>query len=216
MRHVLLVRHGNTFEDGAPVLRVGARSDLALTAKGVTQAETFGRAVRDAGLAVGPFVAGPLARTRMFVRHAFGVAPREDDRLREIDYGAWEGRTDADITADVGAAMLDGWNKRCEWPAGQGWSPDAATLERGAAALIEEMRGGDAAIVPVLCSSQGILRYFAKRDARWFAEAVVQGKLGVGTGCCCGIEIDAGGVVRVAFWNAKPDPRALRDWVRVA
>jgi probable phosphoglycerate mutase len=213
MRRILLVRHGNTFEDGAPVVRVGARSDLPLTAKGLAQAKAFADAVRAANIAVGPFLAGPLARTRTFVTHGFGVRPREDDRLREIDYGTWEGLTDAQIAAAVGADVLEAWNRRCVWPAGQGWSPDADALERGAAALLDELAAGDAAFVPVLCSSQGILRYFVRRDASWFADALTQGRLGVGTGNCCGMECGRDGA-RVAFWNAKPDAQTLRDWMR--
>ncbi len=210
-RRLLLVRHGNTFEDGSPVVRVGSRTDLPLTAKGLAQAATFAAAVRSAGLAVGPFLAGPLARTRMFVTHGFGFEPRTDDRLREIDYGSWEGRTDADIAATAGADTLEAWNRRCVWPEGQGWSPDPATLEAGAGALVRELSAGDARLVPVLCSSQGILRYFAKLDPTWFAGAVADAKLGVATGSCCGIVID-GTSVRVAFWNRKPDAAALRDF----
>ncbi|MBL8833079.1 MAG: histidine phosphatase family protein [Rhodospirillales bacterium] len=211
MRRLLLVRHGNTFEDGAPVVRVGSRTDLPLTAKGLAQAATFAAAVRAAGLAVGPFLAGPLARTRMFVTHGFGFEPRLDDRLREIDYGSWEGRTDADIALTAGADTLEAWNRRCVWPEGQGWSPDPGTLEAGAATLVRELAAGDARLVPVLCSSQGILRYFAKLDATWFAAAAADGKLGVATGSCCGIVVD-GASVRVAFWNRKPDAATLRDF----
>ncbi len=210
-RRLLLVRHGNTFEDGAPVVRVGSRSDLPLTAKGLQQAEAFAVAVRTAGLAVGPFLAGPLARTREFVRHGFGTKPRLDDRLREIDYGLWEGKTDAEIAASAGADMLEAWNRRCVWPAGQSWAPDADTLAQGAAALVRELADGDARIVPVLCSSQGILRYFAALDAKWFAAARAEGKLGVATGACCGIRVEAG-AVHVDFWNRKPDAAALRAW----
>lgn len=214
MRRVLLVRHGNTFETGAPVVRVGARSDLPLTSKGIEQAHMFGRAVREAELAVGPYAAGPLARTREFVRHAFGIRPREDDRLREIDYGRWEGLTDAQIAASFGAEPLEAWNKRCVWPEGENWSPDPASLERGAAALLAELRDGDPAFAPVLCSSQGILRYFGRQDVAWFADAAAEGNLGVGTGNCCGIEL-GGESPRVAFWNMKPDAASLRGWVSV-
>jgi broad specificity phosphatase PhoE len=210
-RRLLLVRHGNTFEDGAPVIRVGSRSDLPLTAKGLQQATTFAAAVRGAGLAAGPFLAGPLSRTREFVRHGFGVLPRLDDRLREIDYGNWEGKTDAKIAAEVGADMLEAWNRRCVWPQGQGWSPDENILAAGAAELVAELSVGSAGIVPVLCSSQGILRYFAALDAGWFAAAQVDGKLGVGTGSCCGVRV-AEGKLSVDFWNRKPDAGELRDW----
>jgi len=206
-RRLLLVRHGNTFEDGTTPTRVGMRSDLPLTEKGLVQATQFADAARDAGLALGPFVSGPLLRTRIFLSHGFGIAPRLDDRLREIDYGNWEGLTDAEISALVGPSMLESWNKNCVWPDGQNWAPSPAVLSKGAESLVRELAAGDPSIVPVLCSSQGVLRYFAKIDATFFARA----KLGVGTGSCCGVSVGARGL-RVDFWNEKPDSRSLKAW----
>jgi probable phosphoglycerate mutase len=214
MRRVLLVRHGNTFEDGAPVVRVGARSDLPLTGKGLAQAATFAAACRGAGLALGPFLAGPLLRTRAFVEHGFGAVPRTDGRLREIDYGDWEGLTDAEIATRVGPDMLEAWNRRCVWPDGQNWAPSAAALAKGAASLAREVAAGDPAVVPVLCSSQGVLRYFGAIDTVWFDAARAQGKLGVGTGSCCGVRAGTDGRLVVDFWNVRPDPAALAAWAR--
>jgi len=198
MRRVLLVRHGNTFEDGTVPTRVGARSDLALTQKGLAQALTFASAARSAGLCLGPFLAGPLQRTRDFVAHGFDVVPTLDTRLREIDYGDWEGLTDAEIAARVGAAMLEDWNRRCVWPHGQNWAPDDAN--------------GSTRFVPVLVSSQGVLRYFAKLDAAFFAQAQRDGKLGVATGSCCGVRVAPTGALAVDFWNDKPDAARLAAW----
>jgi broad specificity phosphatase PhoE len=206
-RRLLLVRHGNTFEDGVTPTRVGMRSDLPLTAKGVLQATQFADAARGAGLALGPFISGPLQRTRVFLSHGFGITPRLDDRLREIDYGDWEGLTDAEISARVGPVMLESWNKNCVWPEGQNWVPSPAILFEGAASLVRELGAGAPGIVPVLCSSQGVLRYFAKLDGAFFAQA----KLGVGTGSCCGVSLDANGL-RVDFWNDKPDSQRLKAW----
>jgi broad specificity phosphatase PhoE len=214
MRRVLLVRHGNTFEDGTVPTRVGARSDLALTQKGLAQALTFASAARTAGLCLGPFLAGPLQRTRDFVAHGFDVVPTLDTRLREIDYGDWEGLTDAEIAARVGAAMLEDWNRRCVWPHGQNWAPDEGALAAGAASLVQELANGSPRFVPVLVSSQGVLRYFAKLDAAFFAQAQRDGKLGVATGACCGVRVAPTGALAVDFWNDKPDAARLAAWAR--
>ncbi|MCA3263865.1 MAG: histidine phosphatase family protein [Telmatospirillum sp.] len=215
MRRLLLVRHGNTFEDGTVPTRVGARSDLPLTQKGLQQAQTFAAAVRAAGLRLGPFFAGPLQRTRDFVANGFGVAPTLDTRLREIDYGDWEGLTDAEIAARVGTELLEDWNRRCVWPHGQNWAPDEATLAAGAASLVHELASGAPRFVPVLCSSQGVLRYFAKLDAAFFANAQRDAKLGVATGACCGVRVAPTGALAVDFWNDKPDAERLAAWMRI-
>jgi broad specificity phosphatase PhoE len=212
MRRLLLVRHGNTFEDGTVPTRVGARSDLPLTHKGIAQAQAFAAAARSAGLCLGPFLAGPLQRTRDFVARGFDVAPTLDTRLREIDYGDWEGLTDAEIAARAGSVMLEDWNKRCVWPQGQNWAPVEATLAAGAASLVNELAHGSQRCVPVLCSSQGVLRYFAKLDEAFFANAQRDGKLGVGTGSCCGVRIATSGALVVDFWNDKPEASRLAAW----
>jgi probable phosphoglycerate mutase len=214
MRRLLLVRHGNTFEDGVVPTRVGAQSDLPLTQKGLAQAQTLAAATRAAGLCLGPFLAGPLQRTRDFIAHGFSIMPTLDMRLREIDYGDWEGLTDVAIAARVGAAMLEDWNRRCVWPHGQNWAPDEATLAAGAASLVQALVHGSPRFVPVLCSSQGVLRYFAKLDANFFANAQRDAKLGVATGACCGVRVAPSGALTVDFWNDKPDAARLAAWAR--
>ncbi len=43
MTRLVIVRHGNTFEAGETPRRIGARTDLPLTAAGLEQAEALGR-----------------------------------------------------------------------------------------------------------------------------------------------------------------------------
>jgi hypothetical protein len=68
--------------------------------------------------------------------------------------------------------------------------------------------------IPVVCSSQGVLKFVAKRDPEFHARALSQadGKgLSVATGSCCGVSIDAGRL-RVDFWNEAPAPAKLKAW----
>jgi hypothetical protein len=158
-----------------------------------------------------PAAAPPGSSTASGTQTASPLAAADKAASRFLQH-AGVGATDADIAATAGADTLEAWNRRCVWPAGQGWSPDPETLERGAGELTRELAAGDGRIVPVLCSSQGILRYFAKLDADWFAAAVAGAKLGVATGACCGITLASPSSVRVDFWNRKPEAALLRDW----
>ncbi|MBC8792407.1 MAG: histidine phosphatase family protein [Tagaea sp. CACIAM 22H2] len=214
MRKVLFTRHGNTFAPGEKAVWVGSRSDLPLVAKGLDQARLFGEAVRAAGLSVGPLRAGPLKRTRDYLREAFDAAPEIDDRLAEIDYGKWEGRTTDDVAAEVGAEMVEAWNKRGVWPRLQGWKPDLDKLEANIGEVIADLAALTETTIPVVCTSQGILKFVAKRDAEFHARGLSQadGKgLAVATGSCCGVSIE-GGRVRVDFWNEAPAPARLKAW----
>jgi probable phosphoglycerate mutase len=100
---VYFVRHGQT-EWNAQKRLIGNK-DLPLTDLGRRQAA-------DAGTCLGwlngrvsalDFIAGPLLRTRQtmeILRAELGLdvgSYRQDERLKEVDYGQWEGRTWAQI-----------------------------------------------------------------------------------------------------------------------
>jgi broad specificity phosphatase PhoE len=213
-RKILLTRHGNNFAPGDKVVWVGARSDLPLAAKGLEQARLFGEAVRGGGLSVGPLRAGPLKRTRDYIREAFGTAPEIDDRLTEIDYGDWEGRTTDDVAAERGKELVEAWSKRGVWPRRQGWKPSVDRIEANIRAILDDLAALEDKTIPVLCTSQGILKFFAKRDATFHARAFSQddGKaLSVPTGACCGATLD-GTRFTVDFWAQAPSPALLKSW----
>ena len=92
------VRHGET--DWNLAQRYQGQRDIPLNATGRAQAARNGRALalslgHEAGAL--DYVASPLVRAREtmeIMRREIGFSPdgyRTDDRLREIDYGHWEG-----------------------------------------------------------------------------------------------------------------------------
>ena len=58
--HVILARHGNTFDPGEQPVWVGARTDLPLVAKGRDQAAEIGAALRASNMIPQRVLAGPL------------------------------------------------------------------------------------------------------------------------------------------------------------
>ncbi|MCF0233786.1 MAG: histidine phosphatase family protein, partial [Thermoguttaceae bacterium] len=60
---LIVARHGNTFNKGDVILRVGARTDLPLTATGVEQAKKIGAILAARGLVPTEIYAAPLLRT---------------------------------------------------------------------------------------------------------------------------------------------------------
>ncbi|HEY7947835.1 MAG TPA: histidine phosphatase family protein [Acidimicrobiales bacterium] len=94
---LVAVRHGATAWSRA--LRHTGRSDIPLEPEGREQAREVGR--RLAGHRFALILTSPLTRARETGALA-GVAPAEVcDDLREWDYGAYEGRTTADIRAEA-------------------------------------------------------------------------------------------------------------------
>jgi probable phosphoglycerate mutase len=97
-QHVWLVRHGETA--WAKAGRHTGRTDIALTTTGREQAAALGQRV--AGHPFGLVLASPLSRALETARIAgYGDVAVADDDLMEWDYGALEGRTTADIRAEM-------------------------------------------------------------------------------------------------------------------
>ena len=203
---LLLARHGNTFEHGDKVVWVGARTDLALTAKGREQAAALGEGLQPIRSAITRIVSGPLSRTREHAAIAAQVLGSHqrvevDERLREIDYGLWEAKSTDEIQALGGADELKAWDERGFWPASPGWTPDENIIAANAVELAHELSASlindDVAL---LVSSNGILRFFLKLVPGAFEALATNRGLKVATGNVCALRYE-GGTWRVAFWN---------------
>ena len=97
---IYVVRHGQT--DWNAELRLQGQKDIPLNATGREQADANGvtlGGILGSDARKFDFVSSPLSRTRETmerVRAGMGLTPelyRTDERLRELSFGAWEGRT---------------------------------------------------------------------------------------------------------------------------
>jgi broad specificity phosphatase PhoE len=96
-RQIYLVRHGET--EWSRTGRHTGRSDIQLTDLGRDQASTIGR--RLAGHRFAVVLTSPRARAAETARLAGFPDARPDGDLAEWDYGAFEGRTTAEIQGDI-------------------------------------------------------------------------------------------------------------------
>jgi probable phosphoglycerate mutase len=93
MLTLILTRHGQAAPGD---LMLGGQLDMPLTPAGRKEAEALGR--RLAGVRVDRIVASPMARAMETAQAIATGRPVEvDERLRELDYGRWEGLTAAEI-----------------------------------------------------------------------------------------------------------------------
>ncbi|WP_149184716.1 histidine phosphatase family protein [Streptomyces sp. TRM49041] len=138
MTDLVLVRHGETIWHAEN--RYTGRSDIPLTPRGREQAEhlaAWAKHARPDALWV-----SPLRRARDTAQpivEATGLEPREDPRLREIDFGRGEGLTTADMR-DAFPERLAAFYAdpaRHHLPDGE---PTAEAVERGMACLREVHR----------------------------------------------------------------------------
>ncbi|EAP90033.1 hypothetical protein OA2633_07464 [Oceanicaulis sp. HTCC2633] len=163
---LILARHGNTFGPEDTPVWVGANEDLPLVEKGLEQSRAMGEALRSLNQLPDRILAGPLKRTRHGARLVgevcgFTGEVEIDERLKEIDYGVWGGKTDAEITESWGESAIADWRDRSIPPTGAGWSPTVETLKSNARSVLDSVsRDRSEDTVVFILTSNGVLRYF--------------------------------------------------------
>jgi broad specificity phosphatase PhoE len=181
-----IVRHGET--EWSRTGRHTGRTDVPLTAAGVEQAAALG--ARMGGRPFALVLSSPLRRAWDTCRIAgYGGVARPCDDLLEWDYGAYEGRTTAEIQADV-----PGWSI---WTGGV---PGGEAIEEVAARARRVIDAALAAPGDVALFSHGhLLRVLA---TCWLDLAPRQGRLFALSTASLGI-LGHESVVRVIHkWNA--------------
>jgi len=200
MARLYVVRHGNTFDTGDVVTRVGGRTDLPLSSSGRKQAEAL--AAHFAETRFTAALASPLQRTRATARAILGArtdAPALLIRsfLREIDYGPDESQPEAAVIARLGEAALAAWDADGTVP--QGWIVDPAAIREGWRALLR-----DVAAVPV---EANVLVVTSNGTARFLPDVVDAAPEGLDrklkTGAWGEIEITPAGA-KIEAWNKRP------------
>ncbi|MDD3181870.1 MAG: histidine phosphatase family protein [Alphaproteobacteria bacterium] len=206
MPHLLLVRHGNTFESNQTPTFVGGKTDMKLTNTGEDQARVFAEMVASRYAPLSGIICGPLQRTQRFAEIIAAQTHQiftVDERLCEIDYGLWENKTSADVRAAYGDSVVEAWEQDGIWPEDMNWAPSLQKLQRNVSTLMAEqhkkliMLG---AHDRVIVTSNGILRFVYSHITGKPADKEAK----VGTGRYCLLETTTEGWT-LQGWNQKPD-----------
>lgn len=163
MTDIYIVRHGNTFDKGDTITRVGARTDLPLSTSGQTQAEAL--ALHFMAAVPAEFSAAycsALQRTRQTAEAILSVRAAQPDLetlefLREIDYGVDENQPEAAVIARLGEAALAAWDESAVPP--PGWDVNPDEIKRAWQDLLRSCAADDAAGPILVVTSNGIARF---------------------------------------------------------
>lgn len=160
MSRAVILRHGNTFDPGDVVTRVGGRTDAPLSNSGRAQVEEVATALSERAFTFARILSSPLARTMETARIVGGrLAPKAPleplESLREIDYGPDENKPEAEVLARIGAAALAAWEEHATPP--PDWRVDPSALTLAWKTLFETLvrAEGDSLIV----TSNGVARF---------------------------------------------------------
>ncbi|MDP9195257.1 MAG: histidine phosphatase family protein [Pseudomonadota bacterium] len=181
---LILSRHGNTFEANQTPVWVGARTDLPLTAEGMAQADRVARWIQSSDFQLQKIISGPLKRTLQLsevVSKATSLPVTVDNRLRELDYGLWEGLSGDQIREKFGPEELEGWEKLGAWPKNAGW-PDTEQIVRDRlAGFLQDMHAASRNQDIFACTSNGILRLMRSmitgQQGTWVETRVLPGRV---------------------------------------
>ena len=224
---LIVVRHGNTFNSGDVILRVGSATDIPLTEKGVAQGNAVGRDLAAAGIKVDAIFSAPLLRTR---RSAEEIASYYDDMpvvvepfLTELDYGMDDGQPEDDIVLRVGIvesngrigaqtsldelreagkAALKKWDSEAVLPrAWEHLALRAAQLEKDWAEFGKKIASEFAGKTVVAVTSNGIARF---SKVLLGSDDSLGGNLKLATGAY-GIYVYENGAWRSEKWNVRPE-----------
>ena len=192
---LFIVRHGNTFDKGDVVTRVGGRTDLPLSLSGREQVATLARHFAATSFATAR--SGPLKRTRDTASAILAAQPSPPELLtdlflREIDYGPDENRPEEEVVARIGKEALEGWERDGIVP--PGWRADTAAIIGNWQELFHELR--DAPGNHLVVTSNGVARFALNAASAQRPDAKLA------TAAWGVIVVEAGGA-RVEAWNLR-------------
>lgn len=191
----MLVRHGETEWSAAG--RHTSRTDVPLTARGEDLAAALGRRLAELGITPTARLSSPRRRAVDTARLAGldqGLAT--DERLRELDYGEYEGRTTVDIRSERPAWDL--FRDGC--PGGETLADAGRRADELLASLAPEEGQGDVALL----GHGHFSRILAARYLGFDPESARHLALGTASLSLLGHEHEWRAVV---LWNDQPRPR---------
>jgi broad specificity phosphatase PhoE len=140
MLTLVLTRHGLT-DRSVPEQHIGQRIDISINEAGRRQADALRR--RLASVRFDRVITSPMFRARETAEIVVpGARIEADPRLREMDYGAWEGRTYAEVSERDGAYRRE-WEQTPDTlacPGGESGNDVARRLQAFLEDLLDEHR----------------------------------------------------------------------------
>ena len=201
MTRLVIVRHGNTFEAGETPRRIGARTDLPLTAAGLEQAEALGRHFAANGIRFDRVLSSGLQRTRMTAAAIVGDAARIETAsfLTEVDHGPDEDQTEADVVARIGEEAIALWDSHLISP--QGWEVGAEWRVPAWRAFAEEAAAAMPEGTILLVTSNGAARFALAALGLRAGDNAKTAKIRTGS---YGLVELVGGQFRLVGWDMRP------------
>lgn len=153
-----IIRHGPT--EWNAIGRVQGRTDIPLDAEGRAIVAGWRRPAEFDGF---DWIASPLRRAVQTAEKLTGAWPRTDERLVEMDWAEWEGRTLVDLRQEFGDLMVAWEAKGLDFRAPGGESP--RDVQHRIAPLLAEIAARGEPTVAV--THKGVMRAIYALSTGW-------------------------------------------------
>ena len=204
MTRLLITRHGNTFDNGDVLLRVGKRTDLPLSTSGKEQAEKLGAYLAKKYAKIDKVFSSNLIRTKDTAKIALkkmGILDVEvlaSDIFDEIDYGLDEGKTEEEVILRLGVEALKKWDEQAIAP--EGWLVDVEQIKENWCRFAYSIKTSNEVILVV--TSNGTARfapYILDNPDEFIANNNI--KLATGSVSCFAFNDDKW---KAEYWGYRP------------
>lgn len=204
MTKLLIARHGNTFDKGDVLLRVGKKTDLPLSVSGKEQAEKLGGYLATKYPQIDKVFSSSLIRTKDTAKIALKTMGVNDvdviasEVFDEIDYGLDEGQTEEAVILRLGTDALKKWDEQAIAP--EGWLVDVEQIKANWRIFADSIKASNEVILVV--TSNGTARfvpYILDNPDEFIANNNI--KLSTGSVSCFSFE---GGEWVTEYWGYKP------------
>lgn len=205
MLNLLIARHGNTFDKGDEILRVGLRTDIPLSRSGQAQSQLIGTYLCRHYPKIDIVYCSELKRTEQTARIALKTYPAplrpiRTPLLNEIDYGIDDGKPESEVINRIGQEALNKWETESILP--KGWLFSKEKVIQEIKCFIDELMINPSINTVLIVTSNGIARFFQSLlDINEQKKPSLPHKLGTGN---LSYFIHNGESWECKFWDLKP------------
>jgi 2,3-bisphosphoglycerate-dependent phosphoglycerate mutase len=165
MLKLLIVRHGNTFDKGDIVRRVGLQTDLPLSLSGTKQCHNLGMYMNKTYPKIDTVICSELMRTQQtatcIAKEYVSTFPNYqiNPALNEVDYGIDDGKPESEVIQRIGVDAMQAWDNDTLVPSG--WLFDPEKCKQKLSELLQNLlQNNHINRTVLLITSNGIARFF--------------------------------------------------------
>jgi probable phosphoglycerate mutase len=202
---LLIARHGNTFDKGDIITRVGLNTDIPLSISGKEQAERLGQYLETNHPAIDIAYGSNLKRTIQTAKIALetaNIAIKAEPLaiFDEIDYGIDENKPEDEVVKRLGQDALNLWDKEAITP--NGWNVDKEQIKKNWQSFAEDLVNKAKNQTTLVVTSNGIARFvpYILPNPEDF---IKNNNIKIKTGAICCLQY-AENQWSAQYWNRRP------------